>query len=322
MKLSVCMLAYKHAPYIEKAIDSILRQQVNFDYEIVIGDDFSQDGTAAILERYKQQHPGRFVVMERNQNVGAVQNLIETLGACRGEYVAFLEGDDYWTHTGKLQTQVDFLDQHRDYVLCFHHFSILAGNKRKRAAVPDVQADTDIHDLLRHTNYIKTLTVVYRNDPRVLDFYKSFDNPPLGDYLIFVGAAQYGKIRRLPYTWGVYRVHAQGNWSQHSLSSIMPRCVKVVTALFDRLPALYHDDLRIQLLWLLEQEAMLKPNTPAIDNPEFAASFTKLGITSYMLEYIRHMSQIRQKPSFYSKHIPMGKLMGAVIHKFKNKLPG
>src|SRR5580692_4617658 len=97
LKLSVMMLTYNHERFISQALESILSQRVNFDYEIVIGDDLSTDGTRDILAKFYRKHPERIVLLLRDRNIGAIRNMAATFAGCQGEYVALLEGDDYWT---------------------------------------------------------------------------------------------------------------------------------------------------------------------------------------------------------------------------------
>ena len=115
MKLSVGILTYNQEAYIRQCLDSVLMQKVDFDYEIVVGDDASTDGTQNILRDYEKHYPGRFVLLLGEKNEGISMNYKKVLTACRGEYVALCEGDDYWTDVTKLQKQVDFLGNHPDY---------------------------------------------------------------------------------------------------------------------------------------------------------------------------------------------------------------
>jgi glycosyltransferase involved in cell wall biosynthesis len=118
MKLSVAMITYNHERFIAQAIESVLAQKVDFDYEIVIGEDCSTDGTRAVIMDFQRRCPDRIVVLLRERNIGAMRNLAGTIAACRGKYLAVLEGDDYWTCANKLQKQVDFLDKHPDWAVC------------------------------------------------------------------------------------------------------------------------------------------------------------------------------------------------------------
>lgn len=115
MKLSVCVITYNHATYIRQCIDSIINQNCNFDYEIIIGDDCSTDKTQEILLDCYKSYPNLIRLLFNNKNIGISDNYRQVLETARGEYIALCEGDDYWTDSLKLRKQVDFLDSHRNY---------------------------------------------------------------------------------------------------------------------------------------------------------------------------------------------------------------
>ena len=123
-KVSVSLLAYNHELFIEQALDSILAQQVNFDYEIVIGEDCSQDNTREIILDYQEKNSDKIRIFlskkPLNDRKSGRLNFVRNLEACRGEYIALLDGDDYWTSPYKLQKQVDYLDNHPEFSICFH----------------------------------------------------------------------------------------------------------------------------------------------------------------------------------------------------------
>src|SRR4051794_3890726 len=120
MKVSVCMITYNHERFIEQAVASALTQATSFEYEIVIGEDCSTDRTRNILIELQRANPDKIRLLLPEHNLGAQRNFVQTLDMCRGQYIAYLEGDDYWTSSAKLQQQVDFLDQHADFAICFH----------------------------------------------------------------------------------------------------------------------------------------------------------------------------------------------------------
>lgn len=127
MKLSVFVVTYNQEQYIREALDSILAQRVNFDYEIILGEDCSTDSTPAICDEYAAKYSTPYTLHNTPQiqlfhhdpNKGLVENWAFVLNHCHGEYIAMLEGDDFWTNPDKLQTQVDYLDAHPEVVLTF-----------------------------------------------------------------------------------------------------------------------------------------------------------------------------------------------------------
>lgn len=111
--VSVCMVTYNQEAYIEDAIKGVLMQN-SCDYELIIADDCSTDGTLAICKKYQELHPDIIHIIEQPQNKGVVGNTKDCLMACSGKYIAICEGDDYWIDDHKLQKQVAVLDEHQD----------------------------------------------------------------------------------------------------------------------------------------------------------------------------------------------------------------
>lgn len=118
--VSVHMITYNHGPYIRAAIEGVLMQQADFEYELVIGEDCSTDDTREICFEYQRRFPERIRVLWSERNLRWVGgNVLRTALRCRGEYVAFCEGDDYWTDPRKLQKQVDALRRNPSVGVCF-----------------------------------------------------------------------------------------------------------------------------------------------------------------------------------------------------------
>ena len=114
------MLTYNQERYINEAIRSVMLQETNFPFELVIGNDASTDCTGTICADWQKKYPEQIVLFNRKKNLGLQQNFIQTYTRCRGQYIAICEGDDFWTDKRKLQIQADFLDTHPDYSTCFH----------------------------------------------------------------------------------------------------------------------------------------------------------------------------------------------------------
>ena len=217
MKLSVMMITYNHERFIAQAIESVLAQRVNFDYEIVIGEDCSTDGTRAIIMDFHRRYPGRIVPLLRDQNLGIMPNFVGTLTACQGQYLAMLEGDDYWTHEDKLQRQVDFLDAHPDSSICCHRVRFLDQTGFAEADIfPPLPAGTyGIEDLLTR-NFVMTCSTVLRRD-LVGPLPSWFLKMKLGDWPLFALVAARGKIALMEDIMAAYRVHSGSMWSSRPL---------------------------------------------------------------------------------------------------------
>lgn len=129
--VSVCMLTYKHEKYIAEAIDGVLMQQANFDIELIITNDASPDKTDEIVKNYiNTHHRGNWIEYFAHEiNMGFLPNFIFTLQQCKGKYITFCSGDDYWVDSLKLQKQVDFLETNLDYGLIYTNFEIDSNGK-------------------------------------------------------------------------------------------------------------------------------------------------------------------------------------------------
>lgn len=115
LKVSVAVITYNQKTTIEQTLDSILSQKCNFSIEIIIGEDCSTDGTRSICLEYQRQFPSLVTLLLQETNQGIIKNFVDVILLCKGEYVAFCAGDDYWCDDYKLQKQVDFLKSHDGY---------------------------------------------------------------------------------------------------------------------------------------------------------------------------------------------------------------
>jgi glycosyltransferase involved in cell wall biosynthesis len=221
MKLSVSLITYNHEKYISKAIESILMQKTDFDFEIVIGEDDSTDGTREIVKEYKRRYPDKIrLYLNERKNVIYIDgkptgrwNFINNLNNCTGEYVALLEGDDYWTDPYKLQRQVNYLDDHPDCTLCFHDVKCINEETNQTwIFYPRKQKEVyKLIDILKG-NFMHTCSVVFRRG-LFGDFPDWFYRVPVGDWPLHILNAQYGDIGYIKEVMGVYRMHVGGRWS-------------------------------------------------------------------------------------------------------------
>lgn len=129
--VSIIVTTYNHEKYIAKALDSILMQEGNFKYEILIGDDASQDKTVSILKSYKERYPDKIRLFLNSQNMGATKNSYQLLIHARGRYLATCEGDDYWSDSRKLLLQIKFMEKHPEFIGCTHYCRIVDENGHK-----------------------------------------------------------------------------------------------------------------------------------------------------------------------------------------------
>lgn len=214
--LSVRIVTYQHVDYIAQCLDNVLCQVTNFPFEIVIGEDASTDGTRAIVFDYADRYPEKIRVITADMNVGVKANGQRVRSACRGKYIALLEGDDYWTDPLKLQKQVDFLEANPDYSLCYHDFTML--DAITGATLPSPlsiydKRDADEWTLKTCDIWIQTLTICHRN---VLNEMEPEHVHVLnGDnfWISMLGGFGKGKWLGDIIKPGVYRQHPGGIWT-------------------------------------------------------------------------------------------------------------
>jgi glycosyltransferase involved in cell wall biosynthesis len=213
-KVSVYLITFNQAQFIAKALESVLMQKTAFDYEIVVGDDCSTDGTIEILKSYQQRHAQKIKLVLHGENVGMMRNALDVLANCTGEYIACLEGDDYWTDPEKLQRQADYLDHHTGCALCHHKVDYISWpDARKLREFPPLRYRdrSDGRDLAMF-NYIQTCSVMFRRTwLPVLG--AQFRDLKLGDWPIFVLLSQRGWIGFIHQTMAHYRVHSNNSWN-------------------------------------------------------------------------------------------------------------
>lgn len=214
VKVSVLIITYNQQRFIRKAIDSALAQQTSFPIEILVGDDFSSDGTREIIQDYERQHPGlvKGVLHPRNMGKNGGINFLETLKLATGEYYALMDGDDYWTDELKLQKQADFLDAHPDYSTVFNNALIIYedGTPEHLLNGPDTKPFFTIDDLIGEEEiwFMATSSTMYRNSIR--EYPAWFMESVSGDIPRLILKAKQGKIGYLPDVMSVYRKNRGG----------------------------------------------------------------------------------------------------------------
>jgi glycosyltransferase involved in cell wall biosynthesis len=238
--VSVTIITYNHELYIEQAIISVMAQVTNFPFEVIIHDDASTDNTQAIIKKYVQKYPQIIIPILQTENhwLGKGINATTTIvwPSAKGKYIAWLEGDDYWTDPYKLQKQVDFLEANPDFNICFHKVKVLKDTELVDDWITNPPAEvTTINHLIEFENYIRTPSVVFRNI--ALNFPSVFNATSICDYFLYVLLTQNGgKIKYFDDTMAVYRygvgIHSNNTnenntWSWAIMLYLISTCINV-----------------------------------------------------------------------------------------------
>lgn len=212
IKVSVLMLAYNQEQYIDEAIRSVVLQQTTHRFELIVADDASTDSTRDHILRWKNRYPDIIRLLPEEKNLGLARNFIRAYNAARGEYIAICESDDFWTDRHKLQLQVDFMDTHTAYTLCFHRVvnyyqadgSMSLSNGRQGRILT-------LNDLAL-CNPITNVSVLYRRSvagalPEWMTEVTSYD------FVMHMLCAQYGDIYYMKRVMAVYRKLPTSIWT-------------------------------------------------------------------------------------------------------------
>ncbi|WAK00568.1 glycosyltransferase [Methylobacter sp. YRD-M1] len=220
--VSVHMITYNHGPYLAEAIEGVIAQKTDFPIELVIGEDCSTDNTREIALDYQRRYPHLIRVIYPDQNVGMHRNFRQVNDACRGEFIAYCEGDDYWVDPDKLREQAAVLTRLKNIDITFHSCYIKS-EKQQTKALSHVHSSTDklftlsdvidgdIHFVM---GFMPTTSIMVRRS-LIMSIQDWFDAKisPVGDHIVEVFGARNGAyyINR---PMSVYRREANGSWSE------------------------------------------------------------------------------------------------------------
>lgn len=223
-KLSIRLMTFNHVNYIEEALKGIDIQKTDFNFEVVVGDDFSTDDTLTKIRNYNFSNPnlhlrvlerevGDSYYKERKKN-GRLYNFVNILNNCTGDYIALLDGDDYWTDPLKLQKQVDFLEGHPEYVITYHNAKAIdeIGKLISNSELSDnLKQDFSQWELITKP-YLLSITMCFKNI--IKNYPKEFFNVLNGDTFLISLLGNYGEGKYMADVNDArYRKHSLGVWS-------------------------------------------------------------------------------------------------------------
>ncbi len=235
--VSVVLRTYDHAPFIAQAIESVLIQRTEFPFELVIGEDCSTDGTREIVAAYGSRYPDVVKPVLPERNVGHGEMLRQALAATRGELIAYLDGDDYWTSREKLAKQVAFLQANPDCHDCFHDVSLIydeagvpSGNVSPRLGEEHFGLEQIVMECFPPAPSMMFRRGVFEELDR-----EAFDSAWL-DWIIHVQAATHGPLGYIREVLAAYRIHRGGMFSALDRISQLEEDVRFYARLLPQLP--------------------------------------------------------------------------------------
>lgn len=215
--VAVWCITYNQKDFIKDALNGFVMQKTNFPFVVIVHDDKSTDGTSDIILEYAKKYPNIIIPVIESENQwskGGLKHVVNIMNSHYriGKYIAFCEGDDYWTSPDKLQTQIDFLESHPEYSMCFHS----AKKKYECNSIAWINCenigdkDYDATDLFVNWT-VPTASVVCRKE--AMEFYaniKGAERIQNYDIFIILSCAMTGKIRGISKQMSVYRIQGEG----------------------------------------------------------------------------------------------------------------
>jgi glycosyltransferase involved in cell wall biosynthesis len=209
IRVTACIITYNHEEFLRQCLDQAVNQKLEYEYDIVIGEDKSTDGTLEICKEYKRKYPELINLIEREKNLGLIGNWLDTLSRCTGDYIAICEGDDFWTDLSKLQKQVSFLEQNPEYTLCCTKVQTSKGNQVGVVNHSKIFGKVTLEDLL-WKNQFGTCTAVFPAKNLIIPPFPNYKNFFTGDWPLWCSLLKQGVGYNMDCITAQYRVHAGG----------------------------------------------------------------------------------------------------------------
>lgn len=236
-RVSVVMLAYNFEDTIDTAIAGVMGQHAPFDIELIVADDASTDKTLSRAAAWQTLYPDRIRVLETAENMGLARNYLRAFKACRGEYIALCDGDDWWCDAHKVARQVAWLDAHPSSTVCFHRAVIWHEDTGELALSNGSTRGLLTASHLAASNFIVNATVMYRRN--AVEHYPDWLTATVPDYgyhMLHAAAAPAGApIGYLPQAMTVYRQRRGAQWSAEAPSRRLAISLLIRELLIDAL---------------------------------------------------------------------------------------
>lgn len=222
IKVSIICNAFNHEPFIKDALDGFVMQKTNFKFEVLVHDDASSDKTADIIRGYEKKYPDIIKPIYETENQYSKGNLKKIqYGRAKGKYIAFCEGDDFWTDENKLQLQYDALEAHPEIDMCAHAAVMVKEfNKSVMGYVKPAHCDTVLSPeqvICGGGAYFATASLFCR--AKIIKERMEFNIFMGVDYTLQIQGSLHGGVYYIANTMCAYRIRMSGSWSAVTLKS-------------------------------------------------------------------------------------------------------
>jgi glycosyltransferase involved in cell wall biosynthesis len=290
VKLSILLVTYNQEKYIRRTLDSLFCQKFEGIAEIVVADDASRDRTVEIIKEYEiKNNRYIFKYLDSSTNLGITKNYGRAFKACSGEFVAIIEGDDYWVSPYKLQRQMDFLSEHLECDLCSVNYLVYEENRNlfyPRVPITAGHRLVTARDLIADNLVGNFSTCMYRKSgleqlPEKLFEITSYD------WIVNICIASKSLIGFLNETMSVYRLHSSGVWSQVPYMKQLEQQLELIPSYDELTNHVFREDfsaLSNRIQGMLNPHRTNSPSEPAVAHVEVIQSTDKSVATDFQRE--------------------------------------
>lgn len=228
MKINIILITYNHAAYIRQSLESILMQETSHEVEIIVADDCSPDNTVEIIKEYEDKTTFLFTYLAKDHNVGYNKNYQQAFAACTGDYIAIMEGDDYWVKKNHIQNHINHLEAHTESSMSYNrHIRLFEDQSREEIFDWNDGKDYELvtTEQLALGNRIGNLSCcVFRGD-LIRDLDSKLFDMEIADWMLGMYMGQFGPLLYLKDVTSAYRIHDNGQWSRMNEKE---QCLRVI----------------------------------------------------------------------------------------------
>jgi len=232
MKLSILLITYNQEKYIGQCLDSILMQNIPFEFEIVVADDYSGDNTLTIIKNKLKGRIKNQKILDSNKNVGISKNYQRSFLQCDGEYIAVMEGDDYWIDPNRLIKHIEFLDFHKQFVMSMNRMVIFDERTNKmscRKWNENVNFQLITTQEMALGNKLGNLSACVFRKNEIDKIKPDLYDLRIADWMLGLVLSENGPIAILEELMSVYRVNNYGEWSKLNTKAKNQRMLKLIS---------------------------------------------------------------------------------------------
>ncbi|RCU43296.1 glycosyltransferase [Corallincola holothuriorum] len=219
VKVSICVITYNHEPYIRECLESLVSQKTDFNFEIIIRDDKSTDGTYPILKEFEENYPQLITVLKSDVNLGMNRNFRKVFSSSSGDYIALCEGDDFWLNEKKIQLQYELAKNNSEVNFFIHACHSVNSNSlkikqnKRRFFGAEKELFFDCNDILSYPGQFAPTSSYFISSSEVKLLPSWFDDAPIGDVFIELYAARKTGGMYSPEILSAYRIESFGSWT-------------------------------------------------------------------------------------------------------------